>query len=65
MPNCDKWSCMTHFKIFAWEEINFLKLVIKIDFWGKIPLWWIFLKDMVITYQFDVLLNDQINESDK
>jgi hypothetical protein len=40
-------------------------MAIKIDFWGKIPLWWIFLKDMVITYQFDVLLNDQINENNK
>jgi hypothetical protein len=31
-------------------------MVIMIDAWNKIPLWWIFLGDMVIAYEFDILL---------
>jgi hypothetical protein len=31
-------------------------MVIMIDVLNKIPLWWFFWGDMVITYEFDVLL---------
>jgi hypothetical protein len=31
-------------------------MVIMIDFWNKIPLRWFLLGDMMITYEFDVLL---------
>jgi len=64
IPNCAKlkWSCMTHFGIFAWEEIKLQKMKIKKEwkfiFEAQNSIMMNFLKNMVTTYQFDVLLNN-------